>query len=405
MNQVAHDDETLLQLTLQPGRDYTLLHGHPWLFSGAFRALPTDAPAGTVADVLNATGEWVARGHLNARNSLAFRLLTRAPDEPIDAAFYRRRIERAASLRRLLPADVTGYRLINAEADGLPGLIVDRYDRWLVAQFSTAGVERQRELILDALEQTLAPAGIVVRDDIRVREREGLPMAEASVARGDVPAEIEITEGAVRYLVDPHGGQKTGFYLDQREKRQRTHQLAPHLSSVLNLFAYSGGFALAALAGNPAVHTVNVDSSGPALALAQRNYLLNGHTPDGHSFEERDVTRYLQAAGDSGQRFDLVVVDPPAFARSHAKTERALHAYEQLNALAARVVAADGLMLTCSCSGAVNAAEFENAVRGGLLRAGRSAQLIEVFGPALDHPTLPGFPEDRYLKALLLRLV
>ena len=131
----------------------------------------------------------------------------------------------------------------------------------------------------------------------------------------------------------------------------------------------------------------------------------NGHTPEAHSFEERDVTRYLQAAGDSGQRFDLVVVDPPAFARSHAKTERALHAYEQLNALAARVVAADGLMLTCSCSGAVNAAEFENTVRGGLLRAGRSAQLIEVFGPALDHPTLPGFPEDRYLKALLLRLV
>jgi 23S rRNA (cytosine1962-C5)-methyltransferase len=173
---------------------------------------------------------------------------------------------------------------------------------------------------------------------------------------------------------------------------------------LLNLYAYSGGFALAALAGNPAIRTVNVDSSGPALALARRNYALNGHDSETHGFEERDVTRYLQAAGDTGQRFDLVVVDPPAFARSHAKKERALHAYEQLNALAARVVAADGLLLTCSCSGAVNAAEFETAVRAGLVRAGRSAQLIEVFGPALDHPTLPGFPEDRYLKALLLRL-
>jgi 23S rRNA (cytosine1962-C5)-methyltransferase len=404
MTQASHDDEAIPRLTLQPGRDYTLLHGHPWLFSGAFRALPSDAPAGTIADVLNAAGEWVARGHLNARNSLAFRVLTHTPDEPIDEEFYRRRIERATGLRRLLPADITGYRLVNAEADGLPGLIVDRYDRWLVTQFSTAGAERQRELILDALQQALAPAGILVRDDIRVREREGLTIGGAAVARGDVPGEIEITEGAVHYLIDPHGGQKTGFFLDQREKRQRTYQLAPHLASLLNLFAYTGGFALAALAGNPAIRTVNVDSSGPALALARRNYSLNGHELAAHTFEERDVTRYLQAASDTGQRFDLVVVDPPAFARSHAKKERALHAYEQLNALAARVVAADGLLLTCSCSGAVNAAEFENAVRAGLVRAGRSAQLMELFGPALDHPTLPGFPEDRYLKALLLRL-
>ena len=192
MSQADDTDNTgkaIPRLTLQPGRDYTLLHGHPWLFSGAFRALPNsaDAPAGVVADVVNATGEWVARGHLNARNSLAFRLLTRNPDETIDAAFYSRRIERAAGLRRWLPADVTGYRLVNAEGDGLPGLIVDRYDRWLVAQFSTAGVERQREMILDALERTLAPAGILVRDDIRVREREGLAVGGASVARGDVP--------------------------------------------------------------------------------------------------------------------------------------------------------------------------------------------------------------------------
>lgn len=407
MNQSAPDDATLPRLTLQPGRDYTLHHGHPWLFSGAFRALPADAPAGTVADVYNATGEWVARGHLNARNSLAFRVLSRTPDEAIDADFYRRRIARAADLRRLLPADVTGYRLINAEADGLPGLIVDRYDRWLVAQFSTAGAERQRDMILDALRESLDPSGILgilVRDDIRVREREGLPVGGATVARGDVPAEIEMREGPVRYLVDPHGGQKTGFFLDQREKRLRTLELAPHLASALNLFCYTGGFALAALAGNPALRTVNVDSSAPALAFAQRNFQLNGHDPEAHRFEERDVTRYLQAAVDTAQQFDLVVVDPPAFARSNAKKERALHAYEQLNALAARVVAPDGLLLTCSCSGAVNAAEFEQAVRLGLTRAGRAAQIIEVFGPALDHPTLPGFPEDRYLKVLLLRV-
>ena len=391
-------------LRLRSGREYSLLNGHPWVFSGAFRELPAGAPAGIIADVENSRGEWVARGYLNAANSLAFRALTLDRADEIDQAFYARRVREAAALRRLLPSNVTGYRLIHAEADFLPGLIVDRFDRWLVAQFHTAGVERHRDLILDALQEAVAPEGILARDDIRVREREGLPVGGATLARGAVPETVEIQESAARYVVDPWRGQKTGFFLDQRDKRAVVAGLAPHVSSLLNLFAYSGGFALAALGGNPAVATTNVDSSVAALDLARRNYLLNGHDPERHGFVASDVLRYLQTIQHEGTRFDLVVVDPPAYAKNLAMKDRALRGYETLNAQAAQVVAPGGLLLTCSCSGGVTPDEFEVAVRTGLLRARRRSQLIASFGPSLDHPTLPGFPEDRYLKALLLRL-
>jgi 23S rRNA (cytosine1962-C5)-methyltransferase len=389
---------------LRPGRDYTLMNGHPWVFSGAFRELSRDVPAGSVVDVVAADGRWVARGHLNARNSLAFRVLTVDQGEAIDETFYRRRITRALELRRLLPEELTAYRVVHAEADYLPGLIVDRYDRWLVAQFHTAGVERDRELILTALEQTVAPEGILVRDDVRVREREGLATSGAVVARGEVPERIPISENGVRYLVDPWHGQKTGFFLDQRDKRARVAALAPHAGSLLNCFSYSGGFALAALAANPRLVTVNVDTSAPALALAEENYRLNGHDPDAHEFHTAEVNRFLQEAANAERAFDIVVIDPPAFAKNLGMKERALRGYEALNAAAARVVASGGLLLTCSCSGAVLPEEFESAVRQGLLRAARPAQLIATFGPSVDHPTLPGFPEDRYLKVMLFRL-
>jgi len=284
-------------------------------------------------------------------------------------------------------------------------LIVDRYDRWLVAQFHTAGVERDRALILEALASAIQPEGILARDDVNARGREGLVVGGAAVAYGDLPETVEIREGAVRYLVDPYHGQKTGFFLDQREKRARIAELASHAKSLLNCFSYSGGFGLAGLAGNPALRTVNVDSSAPALEPARRNYMLNGHDTAAHGFIDNDVTRYLQSASDSDETFDIVILDPPAFAKSLSAKEKALRAYERLNTLGVQVVEPGGLLLTCSCSGGVDAAEFEAAERVALARAGRSAQIIASFGPSLDHPTLPGFVEDRYLKALLLRVL
>ena len=381
-------------LRLRPGRDYTLGQGHPWVFSGAFLDLPRDLPAGSVVDVTAHDGQWIARGHLNAANSLAFRALTRDREEQIDEAFYVRRIQRALRLRDLLPSDVTAYRLIHAEADGLPGLIVDRYDHWLVAQFHTAGVEAQREMIVAAMASAFIPGvieGIATRDDVRARAREGLVVGAAGVAWGLVPDEIEVLEHGVRYLVAPLTGQKTGFFLDQREKRARVKELSPSVSTLLNLFSYSGGFALAGLAGNARLRTVNVDSSASALELAHRNYALNNiDTSDGrHTFVTSDVNPYLQRAAEAEERFDIVVVDPPAFAKTLGQKEKALRAYERLNALALRVVAPDGLLLTCSCSGGVNAEEFEGAVRAALASERRTGRTDRQLRPQPRPPLAP----------------
>jgi 23S rRNA (cytosine1962-C5)-methyltransferase len=395
-------------VTLKSGRERPLLAGHPWLFSGALAAVPPTLAPGSVVELVTAGGEWVARGYLNPHNSLAVRVLTTSRDEAIDQAFFARRIAQAAALRAGLAGEGTNaYRLIHAEGDFLPGLIVDRFDRWLVAQFHTAGMERQRAQVVAALREVLAPDGILLRSDMGVRGREGLPTGPAEVAWGEVPPEITIQEAGVRFLVDPYHGQKTGFFVDQRDKRARIRACAPGATSLLNCFAYTGAFALAALAANPALRTVNVDASKAALELARRNYTLNGHDPESaaHSFAAEDVGAYLKARVAAGEQFDLVVVDPPAYAKSQEGKRRALYGYEHLNTLAARVVAPRGYLLTCSCTGVVDMAEFEAVIHAALLAARRRAQTIASYILSLDHPTLPGFPEDRYLKALLFRVV
>lgn len=397
---------TYPHVRLKPGRERPLLSGHPWVFSGALQAIPQDIEPGSVVDLYTAGGEFSARGYLHPRNSLAFRLLTTDPAEVIDDAFFDRRVRDALALRASLAARQTNaYRLVHAEGDLLPGLIVDRFDGWLVVQIHTAGMERQRERVLAALLRVVEPTGILLRNDIGARGREGLEVGKAEVAWGMVPETVPVLEGGISYLIDPFRGQKTGFFLDQRDKRARMRELAPQARTLLNLFSYSGGFALAGLAGNADLHTVNVDASRAALDLARQNYALNGHDPAAHAFIGEDAVAYLRARAEADERFDLVVVDPPAYAKTIESKPRALYGYETLNTHAARVVAPGGYLLTCSCSGAVDMAEFENVVHGGLLHARRQAQVVETFTVCLDHPTLPGFPEDRYLKAILLRLL
>jgi 23S rRNA (cytosine1962-C5)-methyltransferase len=393
-------------IQLKPGRDRPLLLGHPWVFSGALGSVPPSVAPGDVVDLHSARGEFVARAYINPRNSLAARVLTLDPAEAVDEAFFATRVRQAAELRAGLErAGTNAYRVIHAEGDRLPGLIVDRYDSWLVAQVHTAGIERQRAPVLAALSSVLAPEGILLRNDPGVRAREGLAVGGAEVAAGNVPEEAVITEGGIRYHVDLQHGQKTGFYLDQRDKRARIRAHAPAARTLLNLFAYSGGFALAGLAGNPALRTTNVDASAAALDLARRNYTLNGHDPAAHDFVTGDAVAFLKERAAEETRYDLVIADPPAYAKSQQIKARALYGYDTLNTLAARVVAPGGLLLTCSCTGVVDLAEFEAVVQGALLHARRRAQLIESFTVSLDHPTLLGFPEDRYLKALLLRVL
>jgi 23S rRNA (cytosine1962-C5)-methyltransferase len=394
------------EVRLKPGRERPLLAGHPWIFSGALDTLPSDVVPGAIVDVISSRGEFVGRGYLNAANSLALRVLTRDRAETVDQAFFDRRITHAARLRAgLLGQDTNAYRLVHAEGDFLPGLIVDRYDRWLVAQVHTAGMERLRALVIAALRGVLEPEGILVRNDMGVRGREGLAVGAAEVVWGSVPARLPIIEDGVRYLVDPFGGQKTGFFLDQRDKRARIRACAMSAQTLLNCFSYSGAFGLAGLAGNSTLRTTNVDASQAALDLARENYTLNGRSPGDHEFICADVGAMLKSCVQEGRQYDIVVVDPPAYAKSQESKNRALYGYESLNTLAARVVAPAGYLLTCSCSGVVDMPEFEAVVHASLLHTRRNAQVLATYTVSLDHPTLPGFPEDRYLKAILLRVL
>ncbi len=292
-------------------------------------------------------------------------------------------------------------RLVHGEADRLPGLIVDRYGDTLVAQVLSAGIERWRDVLADFLIEQTGCARIYERSDAEVRELEGLP-ARTGVMRGDAPAvSLEIVEHGLGYAVDVLGGQKTGFYLDQRDNRRRIGELAAGCE-VLNCFCYTGGFSFAALAGG-AVSVVSVDSSGPALELARRNAQASGFDAPPTEWIEGDVFRYLREARSQGRSFDLIVLDPPKFAPTEKHAPAAARAYKDINLNALKLLRPGGLLATFSCSGGVSAELFQKIVAGAAVDAGASATILGRFHAALDHPALLEFPEGEYLKGLLLR--
>jgi 23S rRNA (cytosine1962-C5)-methyltransferase len=292
-------------------------------------------------------------------------------------------------------------RLVHGEADGLPGFIVDRYADTLVAQVLSAGIERWRDLLADALVEQTGCARIYERSDADVRELEGLPV-RTGVMRGDAPAvPLEIVEHGLRYAVDVLGGQKTGFYLDQRDNRHRIRELSAG-REVLNCFCYTGGFSMAALAGG-ATSVVSVDSSGPALELARRNAQANGFEASRTEWIEADIFRYLRDARSQGRSFDLIVLDPPKFAPTEKHSPAAARAYKDINLNALKLLRPGGMLATFSCSGGVSADLFQKIVAGAAADAGASATILDRFHASPDHPVLLEFPEGEYLKGLLLR--
>lgn len=347
--------------------------------------------------VLSSTGECVGVGYANPRCTIAVRILSHA-DEAIDAGFLRRRIESALSLRRaLLRGDTTAFRLINGEGDRLPGVVVDHYSGVLVLQLLTAGADRLRPLLAEALQETLRPRGIYERSGGAVRTAEGL-RARAGVLHGEVPEQIRIEELGLAFTVRPAAGQKTGFFLDQRDNRARVRQLACG-RRVLDAFAYSGAFGVAAAAGG-AARVVLVDTSADALAVAAENWRLN-RLPEGVvDIVRADVGRYLR---DTGERFDLIILDPPALARQRKDVPRAARAYKDLHLWALRRADSQALIATFSCSQHVGAGLFRKIVVGAAGEAGRAVQLLQHLGPGIDHPTALGHPEGEYLHGLLLR--
>jgi len=432
-------------LTLKESRDKPIRHRHPWIFSGAVERLRGDAQPGDLVTVADHRGAPLATAYYNPKSQIVARILSWNPAEPIDDAFWHRRLQRAidgraalglirndelgirneeeealakdakeesSSLRPSLPSRplrepsslTTAYRLVNAEADNLPGLIVDRYGDYLVMQCLTLGIDRRKDVITEQLAALLRPAGVLERSDVDVRGKEGLkPLVE--VRHGEAPPpELTIHENGHAFLVDVWRGHKTGFYLDQRDNRAAAAtpvNLAGR--EVLNVFAYTGAFGVYAAAAG-AARVVQVDSSAAALEMAERNMALNGLLRPDDELIAGDAFEVLRYYREEGQQFDAVVLDPPKFATSQGQVERACRGYKDLNWLALRLLRPGGLLITFSCSGLVSADLFQKVVFGAAIDAGRDVQVLRHLGQSADHPVLLAFPESAYLKGLLCRV-
>ncbi len=389
--------------SLRPHREESLLGGHLWIFSGALQQPPRWIEAGGLVDVKSATGQFVARGYYNPHTDIAIRILTRDPEEAIDTEFLCRRVRDAVALRQVFdPAVTDAYRLIHAEGDGLPGVVVDRFADILVVQIHTAGMERLRSQLLEALMQETDVRGILLRNDSTSRRREGLEIEAPIVVAGEVPEQVMIRENSLRFLVDPWQGQKTGFFLDQRDKRSSLRKYTPG-KRVLNCFSYTGGFSVYAALTSPDTRVTSVDVSAPAMEAAHQHFELNGLDPERHEFLVADVFDYLEGARDGGELFDVVVLDPPAFAKTRDARSQALKAYRRLNTLGMQVLRPGGILLTCSCSGVVGLDDLLGALSQSSQRLHRSVQLLETYTHGVDHPINLAMPETVYLKAIFCR--
>jgi 23S rRNA (cytosine1962-C5)-methyltransferase len=386
-----------MRIVLKGGRDWAVRSGHPWIFSGAIERVEEAGDPGDVAEVRGTDGRLLGRGSWNPKTSIAVRMLARG-DEPVDAALIRRRVATALRVRELVRG-ANAMRLVNAEGDRLPGVVVDRYDRFLVLQLLTAGAERLKPWIVAALRELCAPHGIFERSEGNVRTAEGLGRSTGVLDGEEPPAELVIEESGRRYPVDLRGGQKTGFFLDQRPNRDLVAAIAAE-RRVLNLFAYTGAFGIAAAQGG-ATHVTSVESSAAALGHAEESWRLNGVAPERASFVRADVFAYLR--GDAPPS-DLVIVDPPPFARRRADSERALAGYKEVNLQALRRTRVEAMLMTFSCSQHVDTAGFHGAVVAAAADAGRECQILARLGPGLDHPQALAHGEGRYLKGLLLRV-
>ena len=382
--------------------------GHPWVFRKAIERAPKRLEAGAIVDVVEG-GRFVARGYHDPHSAISIRILTRDPAEQIDGAFWRRRIARCLALRRELVSGTTGWRMVHGESDGLPGVVADRYDRFAVLKLYSAGLTPHREEIVSALvAEAEGLVGIWGRDEVsRDDEDDGEEKGQGKLLWGQAPPErIAIDEHGMKMLVDVRLGQKTGTFLDQRENRRMVRELAVGRRQMLNCFSYTGGFSVAAaLGGGPQARVVSVDVDKDALELAKENFRVNGLDPAGHGFAAEDVFEHLAQAKREGRRYDLVVCDPPAFAKSQRVVEQALAGYASLNRAALNVLAPGGILVTASCSARVSAEQFFDAVKEAAFKVRVELQLVEERHQPPDHPVSPQFKEGRYLKCLVYRRV
>ncbi|MCU0595859.1 MAG: class I SAM-dependent methyltransferase, partial [Desulfobacterota bacterium] len=380
-----------------------LLRHHPWVFSGAIDRAEGNPHAGETVEILSSGRDFLGFGAYSPNSQIRVRVWTFLKDQPIDPSFFRARIEKAIQSRAsYLTAGKNACRLINAESDGLPGLVVDKYAEFLVCQFLSAGSEFWKEAIFLQLQQILSPTGIYERSDVDARLKEGLEM-RTGVLWGESPPDLlEIQEGPCRFLVDIGKGHKTGFYLDQRGNREIVADYARG-RSVLNCFAYTGGFGIWALRGG-AESVTDVESSPGALELSGRHVELNGCDPGRVDRVPGDVFVVLRELRNAGNRFDLIILDPPKFVDSRNQMLKGTRGYKDINLLAFKLLNPGGLLFTFSCSGLVAPDLFHKIVADAALDAGREGQILRTLTQSPDHPTALSFPEGAYLKGLVCRV-
>lgn len=389
-------------VVLAPGREKSLRRHHPWVFSGAVARVDGAPAAGDTVRVCGARGEFLGYGAWSPASQIRVRILSFREDDTVDEALIARRVAAALACRaRVMGGAFDAWRLVHGESDGLPGVIVDRYGDTCVLQCSSTAAERWREAVVAALVAQTGCATVYERSDLEVRELEGMSARSGVLHGAAPPADIAIHEGPATYLVDVRTGQKTGFYLDQRDNRQALAACAAS-RDVLDVFSYCGGFAVAALVGG-ARHVTALDSSAEALARGRANVAASGCTAQAVEWLVDDAFRALRRLVDAGRRFDIVVVDPPKFAPTQKHVAKAARAYKDVNLWALRLLAPGGLLFTFSCSSAVDAALFQSIVAGAALDAGSGGRIVRHLHAAPDHPTALSFPEGGYLKGLVVQ--
>lgn len=395
----------MVEIKLKKGKEKAVWQHHPWIFSGALEKVKGQPENGDVVRVLDSQGDFLAYGYFNDQSRVAIRLLEWDERVPIDEAWYQQKITTAIRLRKdlLSEENTTACRLIFSEADFLPGLIVDKYADFLSVQVLSAGVEKVKPVIIAALCEALKPKGIFDRSDAGAREHEGISTENGLLWGEAPPAFIEVKENGIAYHINIAEGQKSGFYCDQRDNRKL---LAGYTAgkSVLDCFCYSGGFSLNALQ-HGAKAVTSVDSSALAISTLKQNLSLNHFADRDHTAIQSDVNKQLRTFKDAGQKFDVVILDPPKYAPSRSALDRAARAYKDLNRLGLSLLEPGGMLATFSCSGAVDIETFKQILAWAALDAGKELQIIRQFSQPEDHPVRLSFPEGEYLKGLLVRVV
>lgn len=393
------------RIILAKGREKSLLRRHPWIFSGAIERVEGKPLSGETLDVFDKGGNWLARAAWSADSQIRGRVWTFDRDEQIDQDFFVRRLQQAQQWRNVVAArdDLTGYRLIAGESDGLPGITIDRYDNFLVLQLLSSGAEFQRLNLMNALRECYPECNIYERSDVAVRKKEGLKQVTGLLHGEEPPKLLPIRENGVQILVDIKEGHKTGFYLDQRESRLAANRYV-NGKKVLNCFCYTGAFGLFALKGN-CKQVVNVDVSQPALDIARQNAELNGFDMSRAEFVRADVFKLLREYREQGEKFDVIIMDPPKFIENKGQLAGGCRGYKDINMLAMQLLNPGGTLLTYSCSGLMESGLFQKILADAALDAKREVQFVEQFTQAADHPVLSTYPEGLYLKGFACRVI